>query len=76
MSQLLPKSIEMRALAYMGKGVDTMEAVKLAFEEEENMLWLIAKGVDMNTGRMRNDIKDHVQEAICKSVYNRINNTK
>lgn len=76
MSQLLPKTIEMRALAHMEKGVEPIEAVKLAFEEENNTLWLAAYGVDMKTGSMMTDVRDKVQGIICKSVYDRINSNK
>lgn len=70
--QLLPITIEMRALAHMEKGVEVIEAVKLAFEEEENMLWLAAKGVDMKTGQYRPDVKEAIQSHICETVYNRL----
>jgi len=73
-SNLLPASIELRALKFMETGKDAIEAVQLAIEEENNMIWLVAHGIDMNTGRIRTDIKEAVQSAICKRVYNRINN--
>jgi hypothetical protein len=70
----LPASIEMRALAHMAKGVEAIEAVKLAFQEEENTIWLAAHGVDMETGRMRTDVQKELMQQMSKRVYNRINN--
>lgn len=73
--QLLPKTIEMRALTHMEKGVEAIEAVKLAFQEEENTIWLL-QGVDMGSGRMRKDIANEVVSTLCKRVYNKINSSK
>lgn len=71
--QLLPASIEMRALAYMAKGVEAIEAVKLAFEDEENTLYIAAYGVDMKTGQMKRDVQKELLSKICSRVYDRIN---
>lgn len=70
---MLPKTIEMRALAHMEKGIEAIEAVKLAIEEENNTLFLAAHGVDMKTGRFRPDVKEAIQKEICQRVYNKIN---
>ncbi len=74
MENLLPASIELRALKFMESGKDAIEAVQLAIEEENNMIWLVAHGIDINTGQMRKDIKETVQNELCTRVYNRINN--
>jgi len=74
MQNLLPKSIEMRALDNMANGMGAIEAVKKAIEDENNTIWLAAHGVDMKTGRMRKDISDAIKSEICTRVYNKINN--
>jgi hypothetical protein len=71
-TQLLPESIEMRALAHMEKGVETIEAVKLAFEEEEHTIWLLM-GVDMKTGASCKQLSDDIVSAMSKTIYDRIN---
>lgn len=65
----LPETIEMRALAHMEKGVDPIEAVKLAFEEENNTIWL-CMGVDMKTGQYKRELAKEIQGKLCTSVYN------
>lgn len=72
--QLLPKSIEMRALIHMENGVDAIEAVKLAFEEENNTLTLVGLGVDFKSGRYMPEVKERVAKIMCEQVYNRIRN--
>lgn len=70
---MLPESITMRALKHMEEGKDPIEAVKLAFEEEENMLWIAAYGVDMKTGQMKKDVQKELIGKMCERVYNKLN---
>lgn len=74
-NQLLPPSIETRALKFMEEGKDPIEAVKLAIEQENNTIWL-CMGVDMKTGSHRPDIAKEITGHICTRVYNRLKNTK
>lgn len=64
---MLPESIVMRAEAHILKGVDAMEAIKLAFEEEEKMI------VSMLSGSYLNKKGQQVAEVLSRAVYNRIN---
>lgn len=72
---LLPASIEMRALKFMEQGNDPIEAVRLAIEEENNTIWL-ALGVDMKSGRARKDIAKEITNQLCARVYNRLKNNQ
>jgi len=69
----LPASIEMRALAHMEKGTEAIEALKLAFEEEENTLMFAAYGIDMKTGQIHRDAHKEFISEMCSRVYNKIN---
>lgn len=68
--QLLPLTIEMRAMAQLEKGVEPIEAIKLAFEEEENFLWLLMD-VDMQRGTPTK-VGEEVKSALCEIVYNKL----
>lgn len=72
--QLLPPSVEMRALDYMAKGMDAIEAVKKSLQHEINLCWISAHGVDMETGRYQKEMMQDIQKMMCEKVYNRINN--
>lgn len=74
-TNLLPASIEMRALKFMEQGNDPIESVRLAIEEENNTIWL-CMGVDNKTGRFRGDIKDSITDELCTRVYNRLKNNQ
>lgn len=72
---LLPASIEMRALKFMEQGNDPIESVRLAIEEENNTIWM-ALGVDMKTGNTCKGIAKEIKDELCARVYNRLKNTQ
>lgn len=67
---MLPESITMRALAHMENGLEPIEAVKMAIEEENNLIWLCL-GVDMKTG-FKSDVSKEVIDIMSQRVYDRI----
>lgn len=72
-TNLLPASIEMRALKFMEQGNDPIESVRLAIEEENNTIWM-ALGVDMKTGNTCKGIAKEIKDELCTRVYNRLTN--
>lgn len=69
----LPASIEMRALGHMENGVEAIEAVKLAFEEEENTAMFAAYGIDMKSGRMHRDAHKEFLSKMCNRSFDKLN---
>lgn len=54
---IIPASIEMRAMKFISKGVDVIEAVKMAIEEEMNFLGSLYDGGFLSErGKKVNDI--------------------
>lgn len=70
-NNLLPDSIVERAIVHIQKGMDITESIKLAFEEEENMIYSLL-GPCGNLSKKG----DYVAEVICKNVYINLNNSK
>jgi hypothetical protein len=68
MQDLLPKSITERALNFMAQGQEPIEAVKLAFQEEENFI------ASMLSGSFLSKKGHSVAAILSKSVYDKINN--
>lgn len=70
--QLLPKSIEQRALNFMEQGNDSIDSVRMAFEEEENTMYIAAYGVDMKTGQLKRDVQKELISKMSERVYNKL----
>lgn len=75
MQQLIPPTIEYRALEYVQKGIDPVEAVKQAITDENNLIWLCL-GVDMERGYNSQDIAEEIKGHLSVKVYDRIRSTK
>ena len=65
---ILPKSIQERAIQNVISGMEPEEAIKKAFEQEEEFIYSLL-GPCGNLSKIGNQ----VAEVICKDVYQRLN---